>query len=112
MKDTHETRATRPRRRRAALASLALAATSAALLGTAPSASAVPTGCTAIQIDSRNAKSVCTGGTGEHRVFMAQRHFDPNVGVVECVSPWVPAYSVAHVLCGVHPVVGVRVETR
>ncbi|GAA4236092.1 hypothetical protein GCM10022254_44880 [Actinomadura meridiana] len=113
MKDTHVSSASGRGRRRVALASLAVVATTAAtLVGIVPSASAAPTGCTATAIDYRNAESRCTGGTGEHRVIMRQRHFDPNIGEVDCVGPWVPAYAVSHVLCGVHQVVSVRVETR
>ncbi|MFI0486385.1 hypothetical protein [Actinomadura sp. 9N215] len=108
MKNTHVSRAGR----KAAMGSLAVVATAATLVGIAPSASATPTGCTATAIDSRNAESRCTGGTGEHRVIMRQRHFNPDVGEVDCVGPWVPVGSVSRVLCGVHQVVSVRVETR
>ncbi|TMR05001.1 hypothetical protein ETD83_07275 [Actinomadura soli] len=98
--------------RRAAMISLAVVASATALVGTASSAAATPTGCFTTTIDSRNAESRCPGGTGEHRVIMRQRHFDPNVGEVDCVGPWVPVGSVSHVLCGVHQVVSVRLETR
>ncbi|MGH3241364.1 MAG: hypothetical protein ACRDNL_13375 [Spirillospora sp.] len=97
--------------RRTMVGSLAVVAAATALVGTASSASATPTGCTAVAIDYRNAQSQCTGGTGEHRVIMRQRHFDPNIGEVDCVGPWVPVGAVSHVLCGVHQVVSVRVET-
>ncbi|WP_395969471.1 hypothetical protein [Actinomadura sp. 1N219] len=98
--------------RKAAMVSLAVVATAAGLVGIAPSASATPTGCFTTTIDSRNAESRCTGGTGEHRVIMRQRHFDPNVGEVDCVGPWVAVGAVSRVLCGVHQVVSVRLETR
>jgi hypothetical protein len=85
--------------------------TAGALVSTASSASAQPTNCT-VTYGSNWAQSLCTGGTGEHRVFMMQRHFLPEVGLIPCPGPWVPVGAVSYTRCAYHTIVNVWVETR
>jgi len=95
----------------AAFVALAVLATSAALVGTASSASANPTNCTTVN-GGNFAESRCTEGTGEHRVVMRQQHFNPQVGPIACEGPWVPAGTVSRTACAYHQVISVTVETR
>jgi len=95
----------------AAFVSLAVLATSAAVVGTASSASANPTNCTTVN-GGNFAESRCTEGTGDHRVIMRQRHFNPEVGTIACEGPWVPAGTVSRAACGYQEVISVTVETR
>ncbi|TDB87174.1 hypothetical protein E1264_15400 [Actinomadura sp. KC216] len=97
--------------RRWALASFTVLATATALVGTATSASATPTDCTTVN-GGNFAESRCTGGTGEHRVVMVQRHFNPAVGLIACEGPWVPVGSVSRTLCANQTVISVSVQTR
>ena len=94
----------------AAFVSLAVLATSAALVGTASSASANPTNCTTVN-GGNFAESRCTEGTGDHRVVMRQQHFNPEVGTIACEGPWVPAGTVSRAACGYQQVISVTVET-
>ncbi|MFI0366276.1 hypothetical protein ACH35V_00270 [Actinomadura sp. 1N219] len=116
MKDTHASPATGPggarrKARRWALVSFTVLATATALVGTASSASAAPTGCSVVN-GGNFAESTCTGGTGEHRAIMRQQHFNPAVGVIACEGPWVPVGAVSRAPCSSHPVISVAVETR
>ncbi|MFI0482769.1 hypothetical protein [Actinomadura sp. 9N215] len=98
--------------RRWALVMLTVLATmTAALVGTASSASATPTDCTTVN-GGNFAESRCTGGTGEHRVVMVQQHFNPAVGLIACEGPWVPVGSVSRTLCASQQVISVSVQTR
>jgi hypothetical protein len=98
-------------RRWAGIVLLSALMTSGTLVVTASGASADPTGCTATN-GGNFAESRCTGGTGEHRVVMVQRHFDPTVGDIRCEGPWVPVGSVSRTACGFQQVISVTVETR
>ncbi|WUH99111.1 hypothetical protein OHR68_37310 [Spirillospora sp. NBC_00431] len=97
--------------RRALVMLAVLTTATAALVGTASSASATPTDCTTVN-GGNFAESRCTGGTGEHRVIMLQRHFDPAVGLIACEGPWVPVGSVSRTLCASQQVISVTVQTR
>ncbi|TMQ96169.1 hypothetical protein ETD83_21615 [Actinomadura soli] len=101
----------RRRTRRWALASFTVLATATALVGTASSASAAPTGCSVVN-GGNFAESRCTGGTGEHRALMRQQHFNPAVGVIACEGPWVAPGAVSRAPCAGYPVISVGVETR
>ncbi|WP_067470147.1 hypothetical protein [Actinomadura macra] len=90
--------------------SLAGVAAASALVGTASSAAAAPTGCAARQVDGQNYESRCTGGTGEHRVWA--RQYVPFLGDLDCFGPWVPADSVSRVTCSIHQTVFVTHQTR
>jgi hypothetical protein len=95
----------------AALVGVAVLATSALLVVTASSASADPFNCTTVN-GGNFAESRCTDGTGEHRVVMVQRHFNPEVGLLACEGPWVPAGTVSRAPCGYHQVISLTVQTR
>ncbi|TDB80847.1 hypothetical protein E1264_33590 [Actinomadura sp. KC216] len=96
--------------KRTAMISLAGVAAATALVGTAPSAAATPTGCAGVQVDGQNYESRCTGGTGEHRVWARQDV--PFLGVLDCFGPWVPVGSVSRVTCSIHQTVFVTHQTR
>lgn len=81
------------------------------LLGTPSPASASPTNCT-ITNGSNWAQSLCTGGTGEHRIVMIQRHFLPEVGLIPCLGEWAPVGSVSYTRCANHTIVSIRVDLR
>ncbi len=97
--------------RLATLVPLIIAMTVATVAGTAAVASAAPTNCT-VTYGSNWAQSLCTGGTGEHRVHMLQQHFMPGVGPIICVGPWAPVGAVSSTPCGYHTIVNVWYSTR
>ncbi|MFC4048461.1 hypothetical protein ACFOY4_02090 [Actinomadura syzygii] len=104
------TRVSRIGRRTAAI-SLAGVAAATALMGTASSAFASPTGCsTTLKSDARTAESRCTGGTGEHRVWI--RQYVPFLGDLDCYGPWVAVGAVSSVTCSIHQNIFVTYETR
>lgn len=83
----------------------------ALIVGLATPAMATPTGCT-YQVGSGSASSTCTGGTGEHRIHVVQRHFSPEVGLIAIEGPWAPVGSVSFTRITPHTVISVWVETR
>jgi hypothetical protein len=95
----------------AGLALLSTVLTGGLLAVTSSSAFATPTGCAATS-GGNFAESRCTGGTGEHRVIMRQRHFNPEVGTIDCVGPWVPVGLVSRTPCGFQEVVFLTFEIR
>ncbi|RBQ17577.1 hypothetical protein DP939_24775 [Spongiactinospora rosea] len=85
--------------------------TAGVVFGTASSASAAPTGCT-YQVSGLTASSFCSGGTGEHRVHVLQKHFLPDAGPILAVSDWAPVGSTATTRITPHTIVNVWVSTR
>lgn len=78
-------------KKRAASAFVITLVTAGALVATAPSAMAVPSDCSIIFSTSggRNfVSSLCTTGTGQHRIHMTLQHFDPSVGRIPIVGDW------------------------
>jgi hypothetical protein len=98
-------------RRLATLLSLTAVLTASSVIGTASGAAAVPTNCT-VTYGSNWAQSLCTAGTGEHRIHMLQQHFMPGVGPIICVGPWAPVGAVSYTGCGYHTIVNVWYSTR
>ncbi|PZG19849.1 hypothetical protein C1I98_37775 [Spongiactinospora gelatinilytica] len=85
--------------------------TASVVIGTASSASATPTGCSA-QVSGLTASSYCSGGTGEHRVHVLQKHFLPDVGPILILGPWTPVGSTSSTNITPHTIVNVWVTTR
>ncbi len=81
--------------------------------GTASSASAAPTGCSyQVDISQLSASSYCSTGTGEHRIYVLQKHFLAEVGYIPIWGPWVPAGSVSSTHITPHQIVYAEVQTR
>ena len=99
------------RRRFATTVTLSALLAAGTLLGTTSAASAAPTNCT-LTYGSNWAQSLCTGGTGEHRVNMLQRHFDPTAGPILCQGPWAPVGTPSYTTCAPHTIVNVWISTR
>ncbi|GIH27145.1 hypothetical protein Aph01nite_54550 [Acrocarpospora phusangensis] len=96
-----------------AAASATTMLTAALVAGTASSAQAVPTNCsTQLNTQQRWATSFCSGGTGEHRIRVLQRHFLPEVGLIPIEGPWVSVGSVSYATISPHTTINVWVETR
>ncbi|WP_283134455.1 hypothetical protein [Rhizohabitans arisaemae] len=78
----------------------------------ADAASAAPTNCT-VHTSGNQASSLCTAGTGEHRIYVLQRHFMPGVGPVgPFIGPWQPVGTASVTQMGYHEIVRLEVETR
>ncbi|GAA5087019.1 hypothetical protein GCM10023259_100460 [Thermocatellispora tengchongensis] len=88
-----------------------LLASAALVVATASGASATPADCT-YQISGQTASSFCASGTGEHRVRVVLRHFNPEIGLIPITSPWAPVGSVSSTGMPPHQIVSVWVETR
>ncbi|MFI7133968.1 hypothetical protein ACIBQ1_50415 [Nonomuraea sp. NPDC050153] len=87
--------------------------TAALVLGPVPAAHASPTGCTSqLNTQDRWATSLCTSGTGEHRIRVLQRHFLPEVGLIPIEGPWQPVGTVSYTGITPHTTVSFWVETR
>jgi hypothetical protein len=99
------------KRRVATTVTLGALLTAGTLIGTASGASAVPTDC-AVTYGSNWAQSLCTGGTGEHRVSMLQRHFMPGAGPIICQGQWAPVGTPSYTGCAYHTIVNVWVDVR
>ena len=99
------------RRSLTAIVSLTVLATAIAVAGTASSAFALPTNCSTT-VGTGYADSLCTGGTGEHRVVLTQKSFNPMTGNFTCYGPWVPVGSVSRTTCAQHIIISSRSETR
>lgn len=98
-------------RRWAATASATLLLTGGLLAGTATSAFAAPENCTASYTGSW-ASSLCTTGTGEHRIMVLERHFMPGAGPILVEGPWAPVGSVSYTKIPPHEIVNVWIQTR
>jgi hypothetical protein len=98
-------------KRLAALATLSAMVTAGTVFGAVSSASAAPTNCT-ITYGGNWAQSLCTGGTGEHRIHMVQQHFLPGVGPIACYGNWAPVGSVSSLQCSYHTITSVWISTR
>jgi len=85
--------------------------TAITVVGTTSSAYALPTNCTTT-LGAGYAQSLCTGGTGEHRVRLYQKSFNPAVGYFSCEGPWVPVGTVSRTTCAQHIIVSLTYETR
>jgi hypothetical protein len=99
------------RRSLTAIVSLTMLATAVAVVGTASSAFALPTNCSTT-VGAGYADSLCTGGTGEHRVALTQRSHNPMTGYFTCHGPWVPVGTVSRTTCAQHIIISARSETR
>ncbi|GAA1669442.1 hypothetical protein GCM10009733_078590 [Nonomuraea maheshkhaliensis] len=100
-------------RRRWAAGAASATLTTALLAAASPGASATPTGCTAqFATETRGAYSLCTSGTGEHRIRVLQRHFLPEVGLIPIEGPWQPVGTVSYTGITPHTTVSMWVETR
>jgi hypothetical protein len=92
-------------------ATLSALLTAGTLAATTGAASAAPTNCT-VTYGSNWAQSLCTGGTGEHRVSMLQQHFMPGAGGIICQGNWAAVGAVSFTNCANHTIVNVWVDTR
>lgn len=79
--------------------------------GTATGALAAPTGC-GYQISGLTASGFCSSGTGEHRIFVMQRHFLPEIGQIPIYGPWQPAGVASTTGITPHTILYVQVQTR
>ncbi|WP_283134458.1 hypothetical protein [Rhizohabitans arisaemae] len=82
---------------------------------TADAAHAVPTGCTYwtyYQGTFRYAASNCTGGTGEHQIFVVQRDISPPYGLIWANGPWRPPGTPSTLRIGSLPIKKIEVRTR
>jgi hypothetical protein len=82
------------------------------MVGAASTASAIPSDCSISYGEPRTVSSFCASGTGQHRIRMLQRHFNPAVGLIPIEGPWanVGAYSTSGYTP--HVIESVWVETR
>ena len=86
-----------------------------AVIGTATSAAAIPSDCTityGFNGSQRTASSFCASGTGEHRIYVRQQHFDPTAGPIVCIGPWVPVGATSTTGITPHTIVDAHVEVR
>ncbi|MEV5407891.1 hypothetical protein AB0K60_03490 [Thermopolyspora sp. NPDC052614] len=97
------------RRVTAASSTVLLAAT--LVLGTASGASAAPQDCS-YTIANLTASSFCASGTGEHRIFVMQRHFLPEVGQIPIYGPWQPVGTVSSTGITPHEILYVQIQRR
>lgn len=83
------------------------------IVGAATNAAAIPTDCTiSFGTTARTVSSLCTGGTGEHRIRMLQRHFNPAVGLIPIEGPWVPVGATSTSGYTPHEIISVWVDKR
>lgn len=99
------------RRSLTAIVLLTMLATAVAVVGTTSSAAALPTNCTTT-LGADFADSLCTGGTGEHRVYLSQKSFNPMTGYFACEGPWVPVGTVSRTTCAHHIIISLTSQTR
>ncbi|MBB5868224.1 hypothetical protein F4553_001603 [Allocatelliglobosispora scoriae] len=95
----------------ATLLSLCAVVTAGTIAGTATGAAAAPTGCT-ITYGSNWAQSICTGGTGQHRINMLQQHFMPGAGGIICNGNWAEVGQISYTPCANHTIVNVWITTQ
>ncbi|MEV7013917.1 hypothetical protein [Streptosporangium sp. NPDC051022] len=102
-------------RRLAATAFATVLAATGLLAATTSGAYAAPTGCT-YTLDpvpgEHGASSYCSGGTGQHRIVVMEKHFLPEVGLLACDGPWVSAGQTSYTRIPYHPIVQIRIDTR
>ena len=82
------------------------------LVGSATNATAIPSDCTISFGLPRTVSSLCVSGTGEHRIRMLQRHFNPAIGLIPIEGPWVPVGATSTSGYTPHEIVDVWVEKR
>ncbi|MEV8638697.1 hypothetical protein AB0395_44275 [Streptosporangium sp. NPDC051023] len=100
-------------RKRVSAACATALLTAAMVTGAASSASAAPIGCSyEVNTSTLTASSYCSGGTGEHRVFVLQKHFLAEVGYIPIYSDWAPAGTVSSTHITAHQIISVQVQTR
>ena len=92
----------------------------AAVVGTATSAAAIPSDCS-ISYGSQPApwggtqptvSSFCASGTGQHKIHMTQRHFDPTAGPIAVEGPWANVGSYSTTTYPPHTITNVWIELR
>ncbi|GII82226.1 hypothetical protein Ssi03_02160 [Sphaerisporangium siamense] len=102
-------------RRFAATAFATVLATTGLVAATASGANAAPTGCT-YTLDpipgEHGASSYCSGGTGEHRIFVMEKHFLAEAGLIPVWGPWVPAGQTSYTRLPYHTIIDIRVDVR
>ncbi|MFC4585164.1 hypothetical protein [Sphaerisporangium corydalis] len=100
-------------RRWTATACATVLATAGLVAATASGASAAPTGCSyQLNTQERWATSYCSAGTGEHRIYVLEKHFLAEVGYIPVFGPWVPAGTVSSTGIPPHQIIDIRVEVR
>jgi hypothetical protein len=83
------------------------------VVGAATSAAAVPSDCgISFNAAPRTVSSLCTSGTGEHRIRMTLKHFDPSVGTIPIEGPWVGVGSYSTAQYPPHQIIAVWVDKR
>ena len=99
--------------RLAAACGLVSVVTAGTVLGLAPDALATPSDCSIIFNDNpRTVSSLCTSGTGEHRIHMILKHFDPSVGTIPVEGPWAPVGSLSTTGYPPHQIISKWIELR
>ncbi|MGY0233749.1 hypothetical protein [Longispora urticae] len=98
-------------RRWTSAVALSAALTAGLLAGTGGSASATPSGCSyTLDLANRTASSYCSGGTGQHRIWVLEKHFLAEVGYIPVWGPWVAPGEVSFTRIPQHTVVDIRVQ--
>jgi hypothetical protein len=89
-------------------------AAAAAMVLVAQPAAAIPTDCTIFGGSTPTTKfnSLCTGGTGEHRIRVVVQHFNPAIGRIVCEGPWVSVGAVSSTGCPPHTLIEQSVDKR
>jgi hypothetical protein len=79
----------------------------------APSALAIPSGCSIFYGSGTTAfNSICTSGTGQHRIRIVVKHFNPAIGLIPCEGPWAAVGAVSSTGCPPHQIVEQTIELR
>jgi hypothetical protein len=100
-------------RRWTSIAALAATATTGIVLGTGGPALALPGDCTSAASNvTRIATSFCATGTGEHRIFVLQKHFLAEVGYIPIYGDWAPVGATSTAQITPHTIVYFQVERR
>jgi hypothetical protein len=82
------------------------------MVATASTAAAIPHDCTISFGPNRTVSSLCLSGTGEHRIRMLQRHFDPSQGLIPIEGPWAPVGASSTTGYTPHQIVDVWIDKR
>ncbi|WP_283134462.1 hypothetical protein [Rhizohabitans arisaemae] len=98
-------------RRQVASLSASVLLAAGLVAGTAGPALAVPTGCST-WYSAGTYYSGCTGGTGEHRIAIMERHWAPGVGPIPSYGAWQPPGAVSQVWPRYGEVTGSWMERR
>ncbi|WP_018352794.1 hypothetical protein [Longispora albida] len=90
------------------------AAGAAAVLAVPGTAQALPEQCSyTIDQYARTASSFCASGTGEHRIWVKQCHFLPEVGCsIVMWGEWKPAGQVSSTYISAHTIREVQIHRR